>query len=408
MVERFVGRVCELRRLVKYIRPSLESPKDVVLVYGPSGIGKTRLVLEALKRLRNEGYGAAYVALQSPGPVSREKVLEELLRGVVRSLGVAGGLVKRVAAELGLGVLVERVLGAGQGLSGLAGLFYKQGVEEYYKFLLRLAAKSSEKGAVIVIDEAQYLLGLEDKAIRGFIKLVADIQHELALEDLGAKLVMVTSDYAFGLRAMRSPISPLYIVPFYLGEMTLRDSEALAKEYGINIKLVDIIGGHPQLLLSTHAYGVDKVCALYEQAILRLRDIVRENPNTIALLYRVAQTPLGADEANNYRELVEKLVQENILQYGDPRYLGIYDWNRECNTGCHHGCGGGGIGIPSVIAPANRVTRAAILKLLHEPHKAKPEETRRDEEDEEKREESRQRLGEMYNRVVKPLEALCT
>ncbi len=35
LTERFVSRVCELRRLVKYIRPSLESPKDVVLVYGP-------------------------------------------------------------------------------------------------------------------------------------------------------------------------------------------------------------------------------------------------------------------------------------------------------------------------------------------------------------------------------------
>jgi len=126
---------------------------------------------------------------------------------------------------------------------------------------------------VIVIDEAQYLLGLEDEAIRGFIKLVADIQHELALEGLGVKLVMVTSDYAFGLRAMRSPISPLYVVPFYLGEMTLRDAETLAKEYGIDTKLVGIIGGHPQLLLSTRAYGVDKVCALYEQVLLRLRGI---------------------------------------------------------------------------------------------------------------------------------------
>ena len=408
MVERFIGRLCEHRRLVKYIRPSLESPKNVVLVYGPSGIGKTRLVLEALKTLRNEGYGAVYVALQSLGPVSRERVLEELLRGVVRSLGISGGLVKRVAAELGLGVLVERVLGTEQELSGIVSLFYKQGVEEYYRFLLRLAAKSSEKGAVIVIDEAQYLLGLEDEAIRGFIKLVADIQHGLALEGLGAKLVMVTSDYAFGLCAMRSPISPLYVVPFYLGEMTLRDSEALAKEYGIDMKLVDIIGGHPQLLLSTRAYGVDKICALYEQALLRLRDIARENPDTMALLYRVAQAPLGADEANNYRELVEKLVQENILQYGDPRYIGIYNWNKECNTGCHHGCGGGGIGIPSVIAPANRVTRAAILKLLHETYTAKPEETHRDEESKEKQGEPRQGLEEMYKQIVKPLETLCT
>ena len=128
----------------------------------------------------------------------------------------------------------------------------------------------------------------------------------------------------------------------------------------------------------------------------------------MALLYRVARTPLGADEANNYREPVEKLVQENILQYGDPRYIGVYDWNRECNTGCHHGCGGGGIGIPGVIAPANKVTRAAILKLLHETYTAKPEETHRDGESKEKQEEPRQRLEEMYNQIVKPLETLCT
>jgi len=128
----------------------------------------------------------------------------------------------------------------------------------------------------------------------------------------------------------------------------------------------------------------------------------------MALLYRVARTPLGADEANNYREPVEKLVQENILQYGDPRYIEVYDWNRECNTGCHHGCGGGGIGIPGVIAPANRVTRAAILKLLHETYTAKPEETHRDGESKEKQEEPRQRLEEMYNQIVKPLETLCT
>ncbi len=326
----------------------------------------------------------------------------------MRSLGIAGSLVKRVAAELGLGVLVEKVLGAEQELSGIVSLFYRQGVEEYYRFLLRLAAKSSEKGTVIVIDEAQYLLSLEDEAIRGFIKLVADIQHELALEGLGAKLVMVTSDYAFCLRALRSPISPLYVVPFYLGEMTLRDSEALAREYGIDRELMEVIGGHPQLLLSTRAYGVDKVCALYEQAILRLRDIARETPNTTALLYQVAQTSLGADEANNYRELVEKLVQENILQYGDPRYLGIYGWNRECNTSCHHGCGGGGIGIPSVIAPANRVTRVAILKLLYETYTARPEETYRDEESKEKQGEPRQGLEEMYKQIVKSLETLCT
>ena len=55
---RFVDREAELARLHSYAEKGMHAP---LLLYGPEGCGKTRLLLELVRRLRGREYLVVYV-----------------------------------------------------------------------------------------------------------------------------------------------------------------------------------------------------------------------------------------------------------------------------------------------------------------------------------------------------------
>lgn len=362
---RLVGRSCELQRLVRYMKPSEINPKKLVLVYGPSGIGKTTLARAALHELEQQGYLAVYISLHGLQGGGLEP-LYRIVEGVFRasSLESIPQSLRALVRDVGLGVVAGKISElTGDRLRRFVDALVKHDIADYYRFVLGLAAGAGEKGAAIVIDEAQHLIGLDEQKIRGFIKLVADIQYDLASSGKPVKVTLVTSDYTFGAKLLEHQPSPLYVTSYYLGEMSKPDTYALINENEIEVgeDLLEAIGGHPQLLLTLREPGPEDICDIYEQAYLRLMEEASK-PEGLALLAGLAQAPLEIAVLGDKRSAAERLVKSNILQYGCSRHLGIYRWNREEKGRC----AGGGICAPTVVAPANRVILAAMIHVLYE------------------------------------------
>ncbi|OYT38816.1 MAG: hypothetical protein B6U89_05225 [Desulfurococcales archaeon ex4484_58] len=177
-----------------------------------------------------------------------------------------------------------------------------------------------------------------------------------------------------------------YIETFYLGEMTREESVELLREIikqtSISLheeNIVEIIGklgGLPVLLYNVVNYSVRYRLSIneslrylensvYEELIQKLRMIYKQVVSMKSIdvwskiksvLREVIDKPVDVLDIDiETLDVIDKLVEHNILQYGCRDYIGIYRWNRDRS---------GGICYLDIIAPSNRLYCKALENYL--------------------------------------------
>ncbi len=107
----FVGRRGELDRLGQYLERATEGNRQLVLLEGEPGIGKTRLALQFMEACEAEGALALYGRCDAETLVPYQPFVEALRRYVARAPEQAGAWRAQYGAELGR--VVPELAGAG-------------------------------------------------------------------------------------------------------------------------------------------------------------------------------------------------------------------------------------------------------------------------------------------------------
>lgn len=370
-----VGRKAELERLLKYIHSA--PLRSIVVVTGPSGIGKTLLARKAAHELGRKGYLALHLSvdreLRSP-----EDLYTALSSGLRYVEGVHlpgprdlyGFLRKMLAAFLGTA--------ATNGLGSDVSLF-PEALRDTLNRLARAAVERGAKGIVLFIDNAQNFVDvLSPDQLRSVVKTLTDLQEDVSRAVYGGlQVILVMNGYALP-RLLRSSPSPEYIEVFYLGEMTREDALSLYKVLrgreprNSDALLIDgAVGGHPAHLALIAKRGIVGALCWY---VGRVKQLVAEHladlneelrgvaENALRLIVErplpSTNAPLGS---------LEGLIRCGVLQQGCSTYLGVYRWNSDCGSDSdeRYGCGGGGwCSSLDAIAPSSRLSRIGIMLAL--------------------------------------------
>ena len=366
----FIGRRAELERLRRAVEP--RGLRGIPVLVGPSGIGKTRLARRVGEELSPQEYIYTYIrfdyvvtSIEELGNVLR-RTLEDLRQRLVR---VLGELVKSVA---------EKYLpGSSQALTPI-----REPLDLVKDLFEGLASAAGEKNAkvIVVLDEAQNLVNGLGLGVRGFVKILAQLQEDYP----GVfQSLIVTSDYSFQRTLYREAPSLDYLDTFYLGEMTRRDAEELARLLtgqapGQELsEFLESVGGHPYHVLrlaSSSNWRVEhrRQVRKYRQRIAELlHGLGDAGADLRDLLEELVENPvpferyLNALTSDKVRQAAETLVRDGVLQYACSEYVGIYSWNPDCNDQEREECGGGGLcGGFDVVAPASRIALAALTDSL--------------------------------------------
>jgi len=114
-------------------------------------------------------------------------------------------------------------------------------------------------------------------------------------------------------------------------------------------------------------YYCRTVRKFHEAVVARLRRLTEEYGGEIVdYLAKLTEKPLALSEISPAAgKALDSLVQANILQYACHEYLGIYSWNRSCESVEDARCGGGGFcGSLDTLAPAHRPALIALRMAL--------------------------------------------
>ena len=323
--------------------------RPVLLLVGPSGIGKTATLRRLGRQLRDEGYLYFHVELREPLRDTVVKLLRILDSYLPGSGEAAGSLVEAVTFN------------ARTPLELLRNIFEK-------------LLEQSDTRIVFVLDEAQHLLQ-EGESSWSLLKVLSGLQ-----EDYRGRFsaILSTSDYQFQRVLFEEAHSPTYIDVFYLGEMTRDDAAALAERLAgrsVDERLVDRVGGNPSLIQlavlgpDRPEEAVHREVRKYVQFILSKLARYSLSERVSRFLLDVLSGPQPLTRFYGFRErdweLLWSLVKGNVLQLGCREYIGVYGWNPGCVDEYSRECGGGGLcGALDVVAPASRPALAALAAAV--------------------------------------------
>ncbi len=263
----FIGRRVESKCLAHIIKP-LDMPiRDIVVLIGPHGVGKTSIARYILsKYYGGDEYTCLYINL-SRSYVQPSTFIYDLLDQFRDQLRDRYSVLKNVLISVlsGLtGTVVSRLTGLNvdEIIREISDALVGKGVRDlYYLFDRSLEALSHTIGGegygLIVIDELQNLL----KTVGGKINVSVLVKRFMDLEEHVSsgrvRFLLVTSDYGFYNDLLIGPYME-YIRSFYLGEMCRDDVFKLFTEllelrgirYSVDYidKYMDIVGGTPSIV----------------------------------------------------------------------------------------------------------------------------------------------------------------
>ncbi len=312
MWPRFINRVEELRALTSLAERGTYLP---VLLYGPEGCGKTRLLRELLKLL-DEDVVVVYIdALERERP---ERAL------IVRGAGIAADVVAELTSSLPPGgALAVRIRGLVEKIAS--------------RLLLR------GKRITILVDDVVGAIGLD--RVEWYVKylqsLIEDLRAEYGLESVA--VVATTSEGASLERVSRHS----YARPRLLWNLWRSAAITLAEELGAPSTVADevymVTGGNPRAIIDlalSYEWRIDawlrdlqltRVAFAVEE--LRTRGLEREAAELV-------ENPDAPHDNPNTRilEAYRLLVKHNLMIYkATPLIHGdILPSNRELGIGEHH------------------------------------------------------------------------
>ncbi len=386
---KFVGRRYEVECIVNLYRTIGIPSRELVFICGPSGIGKSRLVKEAVMRLSSLNKHALNISLaRSYSEV--DMVLRDLANQIdsyIEKRKSDRGLIdalKKVFSDIEFSTkltpFIDIVIRRGEAELTLSPM------EIFYNAFEKMTELFREYGgALVFIDELQNFLRLQEWDPWGIFKFFTTLQ-EYTSNGL-VKFILISSDYLFRKRIVER-VPGEYITTFYLGDLD-RDSalelldtcvqsfitetstrDHIAKFYEY---VIEFIGGHPALIiqfvqqLAKHhdprrslytliTHILDDVYNKY-QLITRDKEL-RSNRERYRLfrdlLDEITYKPLKAISVDpDILGYIDRLVSYNILQYANSQYLSIYEWSMFS----------GGEGGLDVIAPSSRPYLYALCEL---------------------------------------------
>lgn len=374
----FVGRRVELERLRREAEP--RGTRPVLVLVGPSGIGKTTLLRRLGAEMIREGYLFLHIELREP--LDSASTLAEVIRGQALSLlGPREKLKSAVTDNLNLllRVLSSYLPGAGEAAGAVAeelisrSLTPLEMIREVFEKLLR----QRDARVVLALDEAQHLLHRGGDTW-SLLKVLSGLQEDYPGR---FRAILATSDYVFHHALFEETHSPTYIDVFYLGEMTWSDAVELAERLagtGFPEELLEMVGGNPSLirLVAAEPGGAERrLCheaRKYMQFVLAKLSRIRESREAVRFLADMLEGPQPlarfyslSSMGDEVRQLLWGLVKSNILQFACRDFVGIYAWNRDCSSGGEEECGGGGLcGATDTVAPASRPALSGLAAAL--------------------------------------------
>ncbi len=377
----FIGRKQELLYIINTVSSTEIPSRDILFIYGPRGIGKTRLSIEAAIKLTKHGMQAIYISMEASGEepysilentaIQIDEALAKLSR--VKGSRSAEGITDKSFRRYILDLLDQRNY-------SLLDIFYR---------LLERTSKTVAKqggGAVFLDEPWEALSKLGEWSPGRLYRFIARLQEYVGKGSL--RIIFVSGDPFIRWRFVEEVPSE-YITTLYLGEMTRLDTEEMIRtlasyldtplriEVEENIdNIADIIGGHPDKILlffskiaryRSIGRALSVIASsLIEDLLVKLESIrsrVKGGSNYYEfaknILLELTRSPIKLTAVASYedgmRSIIEDLVRHGILQYGNSRYIGIYTWNEKES---------GGEGPLDYLAPASRLHFYALCEAM--------------------------------------------
>ncbi len=386
----FIGRESEKEYLLNLLK-SLEIPtRRLLFVSGPSGIGKSRLVQETIEHIntKSEKYLALYITLSKSynDTNSALKDIATQLDNFIKTHKRSEKL-KSIVSRLKLDVYTPVPF-----LKFTVSSLKENGPITVFNDLLDKTSEiiAGAGGGLVFIDELQNFLKLTNGwSPWGLFKHLSSIQ-EYSSRGL-VRFILVSSDYMFRKQILEA-VPGGNIATLYVGELSRDQALALLMECIEGVtrvdtdkvdmdSIIDVIGGSPSNIISYAAYIREKgslISALetmlnyivedfYTKYTLIGRKFGSEVLDSIkTILQEVVERPIPVIELlsrfdTRVLEAIDWLVSQNILQYGNSRYIGIYRWNNGRETG-----GEGGL---DVVAPSSRLYLYPLCRLVEDRHR---------------------------------------
>jgi len=399
----FIGRAYELDYLIRQSTVLGIPSRELLFICGPPGIGKTRLSMETISRLKDKDILAIYISVgsydnyldslnniikQIDSFIERYSIQDRVINAVKKvfsdvkiSISPLNPFTQAFSIEL-----------SRTGRHGVLDLFYRV-FEKLSSLFYNMG------GGVIFIDELQNILKLASGwSPYGLFKFFSSIQEYLS--NGFVKFVLVTSDYLFR-KEIVANVPGEHITTFYLGELGFNDtldfircySEHLVRDQRLLKDILDnidhiagFIGGFPDKIISfirkvvlynSVSKAIDSLVKMVSEDVIAKALSVEQTHNLDlkVLFTSMTDKPLSIRDLyrgldRSYQRAIDDLVKYNILQYANSSYLGIYRWNSAS----------GGEGGLDVVAPSSRLhlygicsitgSGSSVCGLLNEYYKA--------------------------------------
>ncbi len=379
----FIGRRYELEYIARQSKILGIPARDLLFMCGPSGIGKTRLSLESVKLLEQQGIPALHISIGSYDSfvdainsitrqideyIEEHRVWDKIISAIERvfkNIRISVSPLNPFTQMVNVELLSSRDY-------GILDTLYK--VFEKLSDLLYRAG-----GGLVFIDELQNILRLSSNwSPYGIFKFFSTMQEYRSQGYV--RFILVTSDYLFRKEVIAN-VPGEYITTFYLGEMTYSDTLSLIELYTNRMVrdeklasdildkkrfIADIVGGTPAMIISlikkaiiydSVSRAIDTLAkTIVEDTLVKVMSTMQtRRVDAKQLLTDLTKKPLRVEEVIQYNGFIDDLVKYNILQYANSSYLGIYKWNESLS---------GGEGGLDVVAPSTRLHLYALCEIM--------------------------------------------
>ncbi len=380
----FVGRSYEKKYFLNLLSSLGIPSRRLIFLCGSSGIGKTRLVREVTGYINNcTDYLSLYISL-----AKSYMTIDSALNDIANQLDsfVCSHKFSRKLKDIVDSIFKSLRIDLSIPFTSLT-LSLRSSGNDAFTIFNNLIEKTSitianAGGGLIFIDELQNFLELASKwSPWGLFKYLSSIQEYTSNGYI--KFILVSSDFLLRKRVLEN-VSGEYIATFYIGELSREQSLELLSYYIRDVSVVDksieysieVIGGSPSNIIA-YASSLKEtqsprralssiIASLIDDLYTKLdsisrcygRDVLDEVKEVMEKLVNepLYLTELPVTLSKRAIDAIDYLVKQNILQYGNSSYIGIYEWNKPEETG-----GEGGL---DIIAPSSRLYLYTMCKVL--------------------------------------------
>jgi len=280
----FIDRVVELDMLIEM---SVEGRYLPLYIYGPEGCGKTRLLLEFSKVLRDrEDCVVIYIDALTISSI------DSMIRGTSKHI-------------------TEILRSFVEGIAEPIGRFLALALDKFIKYISKKLSLRN-KHLVILVDDVALPIGIDK--VSWYIKYLQTLNESITQSyNVASTLIIATTSEGKSLNIVRRHS---YIDVKLLWNLSKEASLELLKELGVrDVKLWRVSGGNPRAMIEiVKDYKlnindwINKILSIrIEPTIHRIR--------TRGLIDELRDVCKDIDKLMNYPELEEILIDENLVIY---------------------------------------------------------------------------------------------